>query len=568
MHGDTKYQPGFQHFDYANPDAPKDGELRLSQIGSFDSLNPYIIHGVAATGRHLVFESLMQRSADEPFSLYGLLAERIETPPDRAWVEFYLNPKARFQDGQPVTIDDVIFSLETLRDHGRPNHHAYYSQVSKIERKGENGVRFTFGGDGNRELPLIMGLMPILPKHFFANTTLNETRLQPITGSGPYSVEKVDAGRRISYKRNANYWGEDLPVSKGRHNFDHVIYDYFRDKNTAQEAFRAGDIDFQNEQSPQQWATGYDFEAVTSGQVIKAEIPHGRPSGMRAFVFNTRKEKFQDLLVRQALLQAFDFDWINKNLFHGAYQRTRSYFGNSDLEAPLIATAEELALAKKLGESSSGPACTLCRPLAAMPHSGGASNRKNLMAASRLLAQAGWKIKDGKLQNAQGQPFTFEILLADPSNTRLAQQFSRDLSRLGIDVTVRLVDSAQYQQRANEYDFDMIIYFWGQSLSPGNEQAFYWGTAAAKEPGTRNYMGVQSPLIDAAIRSLVSAVTREDLVTSTRLVDRTLRAGYYVVPLYHQRTDRVAYWARLQRPATTPLLGYSLESWWSDPARK
>jgi ABC-type oligopeptide transport system substrate-binding subunit len=568
MHGDPKYADEFTHFDYVNPNAPKGGTLRLSQLGTFDSLNPFIIHGVAAAGRHLVHESLMQRSADEPFSLYGLLAQRIEIPDDRAWVEFYLNPKARFRDGRPVTIDDVIFSLEVLRDHGRPNHHAYYSQVTRIDRLAGNGVRFSFGDAANRELPLILGLMPILPRHFFTDTNLADLRLQPIPGSGPYRVAEVDPGRQITYQRDPTYWGGNLAVNQGRYNFDEIVYDYYRDKNAALEAFLAGQVDLRAEQDPRQWMAGYSSEAVRNGDMIKQAVPHGRPSGMRGFVFNTRQVIFQDQRVRQALTLAFDFEWVNRSLFHNAYDRTESYFGRSDLEAPLQPGSDELLLMQELGIDTDIKNCGACRPLKSIPRSSGPSNRGNLIAATKLLNEAGWQVSDGILVNQSGVPFAFEILIVDPGNARLAQQLARDLARLGIQVEVRIVDSAQFQERTATYDYDMIVYYWGQSLSPGNEQAFYWGTASKDQPGTRNYMGVKDPALDATIDRLVNAITRADLITATRLLDRTLRAGHYVIPLYHLPVDWLAYWARLQRPPNSPLLGYSLESWWSDGPRK
>jgi ABC-type oligopeptide transport system substrate-binding subunit len=559
MHGKPALQPGFTALPYADADAPKGGDLRLSHIGTFDSLNPYIIHGVAALGRHYVFESLMFRSANEPFTLYGLLAERVEVADDRSWVAFYLNPKAKFSDGKPVTVDDVIYSMETLRDHGRPNHHAYYSQVTKTDRVGEHGVRFSFANGDNRELPLIMGLMPVLPKHFLESHALNDLRLQPIPGSGAYQIGTVEPGRRVIYSRNPDYWGKDLPVSKGRHNFDRVIYDYYRDRNAAHEAFKAGDVDFQLETNPQRWATGYDRTQNGPYKLVKASIAHGRPSGMKAFVFNTRRKKFQDINVRKALVAAFDFNWLNKNLFHSAYTRTVNYFGGSELEAPLTPGTAEIALDEEL---STAKTCDICIPLEDIRVGPAVSHRQQLMKAVKLLAQAGWKVQGGTLKNAAGEAFTFEILLADPTMQRVAQQFGRDLSRLGIEVNVRLVDSAQYQERANTYDYDMMFYEWGQSLSPGNEQSFYWGSTAAKNPGTRNYMGVEDPVIDGAIDALVSAITREDLVTATRLIDRRLRAGFYVVPLYHLQADRVAYWSRIT-PAKVPtaLFGYTLDTW-------
>ncbi|MEN3950559.1 extracellular solute-binding protein [Iodidimonas sp. SYSU 1G8] len=561
MHGDPKYPSGFRHFDYVQPSAPKGGRLVMARAGAFDSLNPFIIRGNAADGRTLVFETLMTRGLDEPFTLYGLLAESVEVPEDRSWVIFRLRPEARFHDGRPVTVDDVIFSLETLRDHGRPNHHTYYSQVSRIERVGARGVKFTFASAKDRELPLILGLLPVLPRHWFKGRDFEQVSLDVIPGTGPYRVQTVDPGRAIVYRRDPAYWGRDLAVNRGKFNFDTVRYEYFRDDDMALEAFKAGAIDFRDEPSPRKWATGYDSKALRDGRIIRAVLPNGRPAGLNALVFNTRKNVFRDARVRRALIDAFDFEWMNQKLFYGAYTRTQGIFDNSELAAPLAPGADERALAAELG-AARHPA--LSRPLALLPQSDGKdSGRQHLRRAKQTFDALGYTVRDGRLLNPAGEPVAFEILLDDPSNMRVAQQYARDLSRLGVHAEPRLVDNAQYQQRLTTYDFDMIVYFWGQSLSPGNEQSFYWGAASADQPGTRNYMGVRDPVIDKLIGRITGAKTRAELVTATRLLDRVFRAGAYVLPLYHLRGDRVAYWNRIAMPPVPPLTGYSPETWWA-----
>jgi ABC-type oligopeptide transport system substrate-binding subunit len=557
MHGEPAHGPDFRHFRYVAPDAPKGGRLVLSRAGSFDSLNPFIIRGNPADGRNLVFETLMTRGLDEPFTLYGLLAESIEVPEDRSWAIFRLRRGARFHDGRPVTVDDVIFSLETLRDHGRPNHQTYYSQVTGIERIGERGVKFSFGGARDRELPLILGLLPVLPRHWFRDRPFDHVSLEAIPGSGPYRVERVDPGRSITYRRDPAYWGRDLPVTRGRFNFDQVRYEYFRDDDMALEAFKAGAIDFRDEPSPRKWATAYDGRALREGRIVMRVLPNGRPAGLNGLVFNTRRPVFADVRVRRALADAFDFDWMNAKLFHGAYTRTRGVFDNSELAAPDRPGADEMRLAAELG-ATGHPALA-----GSLPPSEGAGGRAALRRTKAAFDALGYRVAQGVLHDPKGRPVRFEILLDDPANMRVAQQYARDLARLGVVATPRLVDSAQYQERLTTYDFDMIVYFWGQSLSPGNEQSFYWGSEAADRPGTRNYMGVRDPLIDRLIGRITGARTRAELVTATRLLDRVLRAGAYVVPLYHLRGDRVAYWNRIAMPSVTPLTGYSPETWWA-----
>lgn len=567
MHGDPKYGPDFPHLEYVNPDAPKGGTLRLSTLGTFDSLNPFLIRGVPAKGRHLVFETLMARSRDEPFTLYGLLAERIEMPEDRSSITFFLRPEARFQDGQPVTIGDVIFSLETLRDKGLPNHLTYYSQVDRIDRIGDNGVKFTFAkqdGEYDRELPLILGLMPILPRHHFENRDFEAVTLDPIPGSGPYRVDSIDAGRSITYARDPAYWGADLSINRGRFNVDVIRYDYFRDDAIALEAFKAGEIDLRFEPDPQNWARAYDG---MGDAVIREAIVHAQPSGMLALAFNTRRDVFTDPSVRKALIHTFDFEWMNDKLFYGAYTRTRSFFDKSELAAALTPSEREWVLLDDLGFDFDEPPAFM-EPLSPLPRSDGSgSNRVNLATADALLNEAGWRLVNGVRRNDGGQPFTFEIMLANEVYLRPIQQFARDLERLGIEARVRLIDSAQHQDRANTYDFDMMIYFWGQSLSPGNEQAFYWSSEAADRPGTRNYMGVKDPVLDALIGRITAARERDDLIPAVHLLDRILRSGHYVLPLYHLEAEKVAYHSYVKRPAVSPANGIALDTWWIEPAR-
>ena len=565
MHGAPKYGAGFEHFDYANPDAPKGGEFRRALTGTFDSLNPFIIKGVRAYGRHLVFETLLRRAWDEPFSLYGLVAESIEVPDDRSSVTFTLRPEARFQDGSPITADDVVFSWETLKEHGRPNHRLYYRQVRRVERPDARSVRFVFDAESpDRELAMLMGLMPILSKSYYESVTFEETTLDPPLGSGPYRIESVDPGRSIVYRRDPDWWGRDLAVNRGQYNFDRIRFDYYRDADVMMEAFKAGDYDFRSEPSAARLATGYDFPAVADGRVKVVSLSHGRPSGMRAFVFNTRREIFADRAVRYALAHAFDFEWVNKSLLHGAYVRTRSIFDNSELGSRGVPEGGELALLEPFRDRL--PAELFERPY--VPPGMGGRVRANLREARRLLAEAGWAVRDGELRReSDGLPMAFEILLVRPGNEKIALSLARNLERLGVDARVRTVDTAQYQNRRNVYDFDMLIYRWGMSLSPGNEQAFYWGSQAADEEGTRNYPGVRDPVVDSLIKRMTNVRGRGDFVDTIRAMDRVLLWGHYFVPLYHRNDDYVAYWDRFGRPEVNSLYGVVVETWWEDPAK-
>ena len=474
MHGKPKYGPDFQYFDYVNPDAPKGGEARFAAIGSFDTLNPFVIKGESATGLGFLFQTLMTDSADEAFTEYGLIAESITVPKDRSYVEFTLRPEAQFNDGTPITADDVIFSFETLKNQGQPFYRFYYANVIGVEKLGERSVKFSFSPGENQELPLIIGQLPVLSKAYWQSRDFEATTLEPPLGNGPYHIESFEPGRFIVYKRNPDYWGKDLPVNRGFYNFERIRYDYYRDSTVALEAFKAGAYDIRPENTAKLWATGYDFPAAQQGLVQKAEFHHQMPSGMQAFVFNLRRSLFQDIRVREALAYAFDFEWSNRNLFYNQYTRTQSYFDNSELAATGLPSAAELKILEPLRAQI--PERVFSQTYSPPKAENAEQLRANLREALNLLQQAGWTFKDRKLVNAEtGKPFQFEILLVQPAFERIVLPFTRNLERLGIQASVRTVDSAQYENRVKAFDFDMLVYSWGQSLSPGNEQRNFWG---------------------------------------------------------------------------------------------
>ncbi|CAK0742484.1 putative binding protein BRA0576/BS1330_II0571 [Azospirillaceae bacterium] len=570
MHGKPKYSFGFSAFDYVNPNAPKGGRLRQSASGSFDSLNPFIVRGRSALGANEVFETLMARAWDEPFSLYGLVAESIETPLDRSWVTFRLRPQARWRDGASITADDVLFSWRTLRDFGRPNHRAYYSRVSKAERLDERAVRFEFqpGPDGkiDRELPLIMGLMPLLAEHDWKGKNFDQTTLTPPLGSGPYQLTRLEPGRMVEYRRLPDYWGRDLPVRRGQFNFDVIRYDYYRDEGVAREAFKAGEVDFRREFDPNRWATGYDFPAARDGRVVREAIRHGRPEPMRGFIFNARRSPLDDVRVREALIYAFDFEWINRQLFHSAYHRIKSFYPNSELAAPSLPDAEERAILESFdGLASPEIQRALSLPLftPSTDGSGPTGLRVNLRRAGELLTSAGWSIQDGRRVDASERPMRFEILLNNPADEKIALEFTRSLARLGIEARVRTVDSAQFQARLDRFDYDLVLHQWSSTLSPGNEQLIYFGSTVADVEGSRNYAGIRSPVVDQLASSFAQATDRADLVRRIHALDRVLLLGRYVMPLFYLGEDRVAYWNYLRRPKNTPVYGVLTETWWS-----
>ncbi|MDS4070621.1 MAG: extracellular solute-binding protein [Candidatus Competibacter sp.] len=566
LHGQPKYGPDFEHFDYVDPNAPKGGEARFAAIGGFDTFNPFNIKGQAAAGIGQLFETLLTGGADEPFSEYGLIAESVEVPDDRGSVTFNLRPQAKFHDGTPITADDVLFSFETLKTKGTPLYRFYYTNVAKVEKLGERQVKFTFSPGENRELPLIVGQMPVLSRKYWQDRDFGATTLEVPVGSGPYRIERFEPGRFIVYRRDENYWGKDLPVNRGFNNIDRLRYDYYRDVTVALEAFKSGAYDLRMENSAKQWATGYDFPALEKGLVKKETFSRQMPAGMQGFAFNLRRPLFQDPRVRQALAYAFDFEWSNRNLFYGQYTRTRSYFDNSELAARGLPSPEELAVLEPLRKELPPEVFTM----AYQPPAAGddAQLRANFQKALQLLQEAGWVFRDRKLVNAKtGEPFRFELLITEPTWERIALPFARNLERLGIEMSVRTVDSAQYENRERSFDFDMIVNVWGQSLSPGNEQREFWSSAAADQPGSRNLVGLKNPAIDKLVDQVIAAPDRASLVTRVRALDRALQWSFLVIPHWHIPYDRIAFWDKFGYPAVTPLQGVQLNAWWIDPAR-
>jgi peptide/nickel transport system substrate-binding protein len=566
MHGEPAWPAGFTRLPYASPNAPKGGRLVQGVLGTFDSLNPLIVKGIAPPAiRNYVVESLMARGHDEPFTLYGLIARGVETDAERSYVTFHLDPAAKFSDGAPVTAEDVIFSWQLLRDKGRPNHRTYYAKVAKAEAIGEQAVRFDLSGSDDREIALILGLMPVLAKHAVNPETFEETSFQAPLGTGPYLVAEVDPGKSVTLKRNPNYWGRDLSINRGLWNFDEIRLDHYREANSHLEAFKRGLYDFRNELDPGRWQTAYDFPALREGRVLKEALPTGVPKASSYYVFNTRRAVFSDVRVREAILLLFDFEWINHGYFFDLYRRSASYFDDSELsshgrpadqrEKALLAPFANAVRADVLDGAWSPPVSD-----------GSGRDRATLKRALALLAASGYELRSTELvERKSGRPLTFEILVKARDEERLALLFSQSLKRAGIAARVRMVDAVQYEGRRLTYDFDMIEYRWDQSLSPGNEQAFYWGSAAADQPGTRNYMGVKSAAVDAMIAALLKAEGRADFVAAVRALDRVLISGFYVIPLFYPPAQWIARWTTVGRPATTSLYGYLPETWWREP---
>jgi peptide/nickel transport system substrate-binding protein len=566
MHGQPALPAGFDHFAYADPDAPKGGRLVQGVLGAFDSLNPLIVKGIAVQQiRGYVIESLMARGYDEPFTLYGLLADSVETNDARDYVTFHLRPEARFSDGHAVTADDVLFSWELLKNHGRPNFRLYYGKVSEAKALDRSTIRFDLGAANDRELPLILGLMPILPRHAVDVARFEETSLTAPVGSGPYRVTEVKPGASVTLTRNPDYWGKDLNVNRGLWNFDEVRFDYFRDANSGFEAFARGLIDFRLETEPSRWSTGYNFQAARDGRVVKENIANGAPQPSDYLVFNTRRPQCADVRVREALTLLFDFEWINRNYFFGLYRHSASYFPGSELSASTLPENDrERALL--------APFASEVRPDIAdgsfrLPVSDASGrDRETLRRAISLLNDAGYQLVSNVLtRRSDGRPFTFEILVSTRDQERIALSFTRDLKRAGITPTVRVVDSVQFDQRRLAFDFDMIENRWDQSLSPGNEQYFYFGAKAADNQGTRNYMGVKSAGVDAMIGAMLETRERSDFVASVRALDRILMSGFYTIPVFNVPEQWVARWSRIGRPRRSALIGYLPETWWQRP---
>jgi ABC-type oligopeptide transport system, periplasmic component len=575
MHGEPALAADFPHLPYANPDAPKGGRITYGFQGSFDSLNPFIVKGNAPRGifdaiiGNNVVESLMTRSADEPFTLYGLLARTVEVPDDRSWIEFHLDPDARFSDGTPVTIDDLLFSIDLLRDKGRPFYRSRFDLIEKTERIGDDGVRFTFSGKADRELPMLIALSPVLPKHATDPAVFERSSMARLMGSGPYVFGDVRPGTELKLVRNPDYWAKDKPVKRGFDNFDEIRVDYFRDESTLFEAFKKGIVDLAFDTDPNRWASGYDFPAAARGEIVKDAVVTGVPQGMNAFVFNTRRAPFDDIRVRKALILLFDFEWVNHNLYSDGYARTGSYFQGSSLSA-LGRAADEVergllapfpdAVSPEVMEGRYAPPAS----------DGSGRDRKNLRAALDLLKEAGFELRGRQLvRAATGEPLRFEFMATTREQERLALAWQPTLRLVGIDMTVRSVDAVQFWDRQKTYDYDMIQMLWQGTLAPGREQLFRWSTEAADTEGTFNMAGVRNPAADALIDAFLAAVEREEFEAAVRAFDRVLISGHYVVPLFHLKDQRIAHWTRIRRPETTALTGFQTPTWWYEaPAPK
>ena len=566
MYGQPALPPDFVSLPYANPDAPKGGRIAFGEGGSFDSMNPFILKGKAPAGLSaLTVETLLGRSYDEPFTLYGLLAESVETGPDREWVQFTLRPNATFSDGTPVTPEDVMFSFELLGTKGHARYQGAWAKIASMEKVGDRGVKFSFN-TVDRELPLILGLRPILKKAQWDGKAFDASSPEIPLGSGPYVVDRFEMGRFVSYKRNSDWWGADLPLNRGLYNLDEIRFDYFGDASVIFEAFKAGELTSYREANTAKWATNYDFPAVTLGDVVKSEIPNQRPSGINGLVFNTRREIFADWRVRQALIDSFNFEFINETLNGGVEPRIASYFGNSPLgmgDGPASGKVADL-LAPFKADLLPGALEGYSFPVS----DGSQANRANIRAATDLLAEAGWTVQGGTLKNAAGQAFTFDVLLVQGADEMqgIVSIWAEALKRLGITITTTVVDSAQYTERTNLYDFDMSPYIRALSLSPGNEQMLYWGAKGVTDPGTRNWMGMNSPAAEAMIQTMLSSTAREDFVAATQALDRVLTSGRYVIPIWYAKVGRIAHVKQLHYPDRLPIygdwIGFQPDVWW------
>lgn len=557
----------FPHWPWADPAATKGGEVVLARLGAFDSFNPFILRGTPDLGILLSYDTLMAGNPDEATAEYGHLAETVELPADRKGVSFELRETARWHDGRPVTAEDVIFTFNALRTQGRPFYRAYWADVTEVVAESPRRVTFRFRDAGNRELAHILGDLQVLPKHWWEGRDFARPTMDVPLGSGPYRLERFEPNRSTVYRRVEDYWARDLPTRRGLNNFDTIRYEYFRDTTVAFEAFKAGQTDFRTENIARDWATGYDFPAARRGLVKREEIPHGIPTGMQCFAVNLRRPLFQDARVRRALIEVFDFEWMNANLFYGAYTRTASYFSNSDFAASGLPEGREKAVLE--GFRGRIPDAVFTEEYKLPVTDGSGNNREGLRRALGLLRQAGWTVRDRRLVNAQGQPFEFEILLQSATFERMALPYVQWLGRLGIGARVRTVDPAQYQVRMDAFDYDMTVELMSQSFSPGNEQRDYWSSAKARENGSRNTPGIADPAIDELVELVISAPDYDELVARTRALDRVLLHHNFVIPHYHSRTFRIAYWDKFGRPERNPRYGLGFPSaWWVDPARE
>jgi len=566
MHGEPKYPEPPQHLDYVNPAAPKGGNVRFGTQGTYDSLHPFILKGVPAAGISQLWETLCWQSRDEAFTVYGLIAETIEVPQDRSWTAFTLRPQAKWMDGTPITVDDVIWTFDTLKAKGPPMYASYYADVLKAEKTGERKVLFTFRNNENRELPLILGQLPALPSKWWASRDFEKSSLEVALSSGAYKVDGFDVGRSITYRRVPDWWAKDLWMNRGRSNFETLRYEYYRDAEVTFEAFKAGETDVRRENSGRNWMTRYDVPAVKEGRIKREELPNEMPQPMQGFVFNLRRELFKDRRVREAIGLMYDFEWQNKNLSYGFFTRSRSFFGNSELEAKGLPSPEELKILDPLkGKIPDEVFTKEYNP----PKTDGSGNiREQARQAIGLLKPAGWEIKDGKMTDKNGKKLAFELLLNEAGFERMALPVKQNLERIGIEMNVRTVDTSQYRRRTDSYDFDMVIDLWGQAISPGNEQREFWGSNAADKPGGRNSMGLKDPAVDQLIELVIAAPDRDSLVVRTRCLDRVLQWHEFLIPQFRSGKELVAYWNRFSRPEKTAKYSpVAFDTWWLDEAK-
>lgn len=566
--GDVKYPANFKYFEYVNPDAPKGGEIILPQVGSFNNLNPFILKGQSAAGNDLIFDTLMSTSLDETGTNYGLVAKSVELADDNSYIIFNIDPRAKFSDGSQVTADDVVFSYEILINKGHPAYKIYFSEINSAKKIGKYRVKFSFKNKQNRELKFILGSLPVLSKAYYADVDFEKTTLNPPLGSGPYKITNIHQGRSMTYERRDDYWAKDLPVNRGFYNFNKIRYEYYKDTDVAIQALKSGKLDLRYENVAKNWANAYNIKSVEEGRLLKEKIPHSIPTGMQAFVFNTRKDKFADKDVRKAISLAFDFEWMNKNLFYNSYSRTKSYFSNSIYASSGLPKEEELALLEpfrnELPEEVFTQEFTL--PVA----DGSGRIRSQLVEAAKLLDKAGWKLKGDKIYK-DGKPLEVEFLLSNGGTTeRLIPSIAKNLEQLGITASIRSVGSSQYKQRTEGFDFDIIINVWGQGNSPGNEQVNYWDSSTANVKGSGNFIGVKSDAVDALVQKIVNAQNKEELVAATRSLDRALLWNYYIIPQFYAGYFRIVHWDKFDKPETLAIYdsNFGLWTWWAKDADK
>jgi microcin C transport system substrate-binding protein len=564
--GELKYPPDFKHFDYVNPDAPKGGRIvtiGTAALETFDSFNGFILKGDPAQGLGLIYDSLMSRAGDEPDSAYGLIAQSADVARDGLSITFQMRPEARFADGSPITAQDAVFTFDILKEKGHPSYRVTLRDVVKAEALDPHTLRYTFVGNLTRDLPLAVAGLPVLSKAYYATREFDQTTLERPVGSGGYEIGDFKPGTFVSYKRRNDYWAKDLPVNRGRGNFDEIRYEYFRDRTAQLEAVKAGTIDLREEFTSRDWATAYNIPAVKEGRLIKATLPDANPSGAQGFFLNMRRPKLADARVRKAFDLAFDFEWTNKNMFYGLYTRTESFFENSDMKAEGKPSAEELALLEPFRDKL--PAEVFGLPYRPPVSDGSGSDRKLLREAGKLLEEAGYVLKDGKRVNAAGETLEFEYIFTDPVSERIAASYQKNLGLIGITLNLRRIDPPQYQRRVKSFDFDITTARYVMSLTPGIELRSIWASEMANVEGSRNLSGIQNPVIDALIEKVTLAKSRKELVAAARAIDRVLRAGHYWVPQWYKAAHHIVYWDKFSYPAVKPKFDRGiLDTWWYD----